>query len=95
VWRLRAPSPTSRSSSWPTSRTGELDSSTAREILGLFQSIVKEEKVTMLMASHDGLVDEYVDMILQLKDGRSGTKEAGCKKARKQEAIPCFLLLAS
>ncbi len=50
--------------------TGELDSSTAREILGLFQSIVKEEKVTMLMASHDGLVDEYVDMILQLKDGQ-------------------------
>lgn len=50
--------------------TGELDSSTAREILGLFQSIVQEEKITMLMASHDGLVDEYVDMILQLKDGQ-------------------------
>jgi len=50
--------------------TGELDSSTAREILGLFQSIVREEHITMLMASHDGLVDEYVDMILQLKDGQ-------------------------
>lgn len=50
--------------------TGELDSETAREILGLFRRIVKEEHITMLMASHDPLVDDYVDMILQLKDGQ-------------------------
>lgn len=50
--------------------TGELDSETAREILGLFQRIVQDEQVTILMASHDGLVDEYVDMIVQLKDGQ-------------------------
>jgi putative ABC transport system ATP-binding protein len=50
--------------------TGELDSETAREILALFQRIVKEEHITMLMASHDPLVDDYVDMILQLKDGQ-------------------------
>ncbi len=50
--------------------TGELDSETAREILGLFQRIVYEEKITMLMASHDPLVDDYVDTILQLKDGQ-------------------------
>ncbi len=50
--------------------TGELDSETAREILGLFQQIVIDEKITILMASHDGLVDEYVDMILQLRDGQ-------------------------
>jgi ABC-type lipoprotein export system ATPase subunit len=50
--------------------TGELDSETAREILGLFQSIVMDENITILMASHDGLVDEYVDMILQLRDGQ-------------------------
>ena len=53
--------------------TGELDSETAREILGLFQRIVKEEHITMLMASHDPLVDDYVDMILQLKDGQVAT----------------------
>ncbi len=53
--------------------TGELDSETAREILGLFQTIVDEEQITMLMASHDPLVDDYVDMILQLKDGQLAT----------------------
>jgi putative ABC transport system ATP-binding protein len=50
--------------------TGELDSTTAREILSLFQKIVREENVTLLMATHDSLVDDYVDEILQLKDGQ-------------------------
>jgi putative ABC transport system ATP-binding protein len=50
--------------------TGELDSTTAREILGLFRRIVEEEHVTLLMVSHDALVDEYVDDVLQLKDGQ-------------------------
>ncbi len=50
--------------------TGELDSVTAREILSLFKRIVQEEGVTVVMASHDPLVDEYVDQALQLKDGQ-------------------------
>jgi ABC-type lipoprotein export system ATPase subunit len=50
--------------------TGELDSVTAGEIFGLFRRIVKEEHMTLLTASHDALVDEYVDETLQLKDGQ-------------------------
>ncbi len=50
--------------------TGELDSNTAREILTLFQTIVREQNVTMLMVTHDNLVDEYVDQILRLRDGQ-------------------------
>jgi putative ABC transport system ATP-binding protein len=50
--------------------TGELDSTTARETLSLFRRVVEEEHVTLLMASHDALVDEYVDEVLQLKDGQ-------------------------
>jgi len=50
--------------------TGELDSTTAREILGLFRRIVEEEHVTFVMVSHDALVNEYVDHSLQLKDGQ-------------------------
>jgi ABC-type lipoprotein export system ATPase subunit len=49
--------------------TGELDTSTAREILNLFQQIVEEEGVTILMVSHDNLVYEYVDQVLRLRDG--------------------------
>jgi ABC-type lipoprotein export system ATPase subunit len=50
--------------------TGELDSSTGREIMMLFQRIVREEGVTVLLASHDPLVDGYADDVLQMKDGQ-------------------------
>jgi putative ABC transport system ATP-binding protein len=50
--------------------TGELDSTTAREILLLFQQIVQQQHVTLLMVSHDPLVDDYADRVLLLKDGR-------------------------
>lgn len=50
--------------------TGELDSNTAREILTLFKTIVHEQHMTMLMVTHDNLVDEYVDQVLRLRDGQ-------------------------
>ena len=49
--------------------TGELDSSTGREILLIFKRIVEEENITLLMASHDPLVDDYADKIFHLQDG--------------------------
>jgi ABC-type lipoprotein export system ATPase subunit len=49
--------------------TGELDSTTSREILGLIGNVVKSQGITVLMSSHDPLVDTYVDRIYQLRDG--------------------------
>ena len=49
--------------------TGELDSTTSREILGLIGNVVKTQGITVLMSSHDPLVDTYVDRIYQLRDG--------------------------
>jgi ABC-type lipoprotein export system ATPase subunit len=49
--------------------TGELDSTTAREIFSLFQQVVREQNVTFLVVTHDSLVDDYVDYVLYLKDG--------------------------
>jgi ABC-type lipoprotein export system ATPase subunit len=50
--------------------TGELDSNTARDILKLFQEIVAAEHITVLMSSHDPLVDKYADEVVLLKDGQ-------------------------
>ena len=50
--------------------TGELDSGTAREILDFFRTIVDEEGLTLLVASHDPLVDKYADQIIQMNDGQ-------------------------
>ncbi len=49
--------------------TGELDTQTAHEIMGLFQSIVNQQNVTVLMVTHDLISDEYVDDFLFLRDG--------------------------
>ena len=50
--------------------TAELDSKTAREILSLFKRIVEEEQLTLLVSSHDTLVNDYVDEILTIRNGQ-------------------------
>jgi len=49
--------------------TGELDSKTTRELLTFFRELVESQHITMLMVSHDALVDQYVHHVLILKDG--------------------------
>ena len=49
--------------------TGELDSKTTRELLLFFRELVESQHITMLMVSHDALVDQYVHQVLTLKDG--------------------------
>lgn len=50
--------------------TGKLDTATAREIFTLFREIIADDDVTVLMAAHDPLVDDYVDQVLELQDGK-------------------------
>jgi ABC-type lipoprotein export system ATPase subunit len=50
--------------------TGELDSATGRQILTLFRHIVAQEGVTLLMATHDPVVEEYAHIIFELVDGQ-------------------------
>ena len=49
--------------------TGELDSKTTRELLTFFRELIEQQHITMLMVSHDSLVDTYVHQVLTLKDG--------------------------
>jgi ABC-type lipoprotein export system ATPase subunit len=50
--------------------TGELDSATGRQIMALFRTIVTHAGITVVMASHDPVVDEYADIIHELGDGQ-------------------------
>ena len=50
--------------------TGELDSATARQIYALFRHIVDKEGVTLIMATHDPVVEEYAHLVFDLEDGR-------------------------
>jgi ABC-type lipoprotein export system ATPase subunit len=49
--------------------TGELDSKTTRELLTFFRQLVETQHISMLMVSHDPLVDSYVHQVLTLTDG--------------------------
>src|SRR5512142_267645 len=49
--------------------TGELDSKTTHELLAFFRELVENQHITMLMVSHDPLVDQHVHQVLTLKDG--------------------------
>ncbi|MCX6047378.1 MAG: ABC transporter ATP-binding protein [Chloroflexi bacterium] len=50
--------------------TGDLDTKTGREVLSLFRTIIREQNITMLMATHDNLIVDYVDQIMNLQDGQ-------------------------
>ncbi len=49
--------------------TGELDSKTTHELLSFFRQLVDNEKITLLMVSHDPLVDQHAHEVIALKDG--------------------------
>jgi putative ABC transport system ATP-binding protein len=50
--------------------TGDLDSATGKEILGLLQKLNKEEKVTLLVATHDAAVAALSSRVVKLRDGK-------------------------
>jgi ABC-type lipoprotein export system ATPase subunit len=50
--------------------TGELDSNTGRQIMALFRYIVVKEGITILMATHDPIIEEYAHLVIELGDGQ-------------------------
>jgi putative ABC transport system ATP-binding protein len=50
--------------------TGQLDSETGRTIMALLHDVVREEGVTAVVATHDPLMLESADRVVELRDGR-------------------------
>jgi putative ABC transport system ATP-binding protein len=50
--------------------TGQLDSETGHSIMLLLRSIVRSEAVTAIVATHDPLMLDVADRIVELRDGR-------------------------
>jgi len=49
--------------------TGNLDSTTSREVLHMFQRLNAEEKLTIILVTHDAGVAEYARRIIHIRDG--------------------------
>ena len=50
--------------------TGNLDSKTSEEIMGLMRKVVVENNQTLIMVTHDNHLAEYADRIFHIKDGK-------------------------
>ena len=51
--------------------TGNLDSRTSREIVGLLAELNRDRGLTVVMVSHEeSLVREFADDVVRLRDGR-------------------------
>ncbi len=50
--------------------TANLDSTTAREILSLMKELNKKFKTTFIFSTHDSLVMEFAERIINLRDGK-------------------------
>lgn len=49
--------------------TGNLDSGTAQEVLAMFTGMCRDEKVTLVMVTHDPVVAGAADRVIELRDG--------------------------
>lgn len=49
--------------------TGNLDSHTSKEVMELMQKVVKEQKKTLVMVTHDDHLASYADRIFHIIDG--------------------------
>ncbi|WP_194609315.1 ABC transporter ATP-binding protein [Clostridium vitabionis] len=57
--------------------TGNLDSHTTMDILHLMQKIVREQKQTLVMVTHDNRLASYADRRLHIVDGKITAVEEG------------------
>jgi putative ABC transport system ATP-binding protein len=50
--------------------TGNLDSHTSEEVMELMQRVVREQKKTLVMVTHDDHLATYADRVFHIRDGR-------------------------
>ncbi len=50
--------------------TGELDSVNARSIFGLFEEMVRSQRISVVAATHDSTLLELADEVVEMRDGK-------------------------
>ncbi len=50
--------------------SSELDSDTTHDVMAVLQDFVRDQGVSILLSSHDPIVDDYADRIMELRDGQ-------------------------
>ena len=63
--------------------TGNLDSNTSREVMELMQKVVREQKQTLVMVTHDNYLAGFADRIFHIIDGKIVKIEDNRNKAEE------------
>ena len=50
--------------------TGNLDSHTSEEVMRLMQQVVREQRKTLVMVTHDAHLATYADRVFHIRDGK-------------------------
>ena len=67
--------------------TGNLDSNTSREIMNLMRRIVREQKRTLIMVTHDSTLAGFADKIIHIMDGKIVEMEENNAKSMSDEEV--------
>ncbi len=67
--------------------TGELDSMTARDVLGLLRHLNRELGLTTIVVTHDRMVAEAMDRSVAIRDGRTSTEVVHAQEAAEETVI--------
>lgn len=67
--------------------TGELDSATAKEVLGLLRHLNRELGLTTIVVTHDHVVAESMDRSVAIRDGRTSTEVVHAEEAEETVII--------
>jgi putative ABC transport system ATP-binding protein len=62
--------------------TGELDSTNARVIFGLFAEMVRNEGISVVAATHDSTLLNLADEVLEMRDGRVVERRTAVQRFR-------------
>ena len=63
--------------------TGNLDSHTSEEVMGLMQKVVREQGRTLVMVTHDDDLAEYGDRVFHIIDGKIVKIEENLRRERE------------
>lgn len=64
--------------------TGNLDSHTSEEVMKLMQRVVREQKKTLVMVTHDSHLASYADRVFHITDGKIVKIEDNRKKREEK-----------
>lgn len=73
--------------------TGNLDSRTSIEVMGIFQKLNKERGLTIVLVTHEHDIAEYGTRIIAFRDGRVRSDEPVATRREAEAEMKAFLAL--